>query len=150
MDKYSTFAIVFGQAIKQLRYAEEVSFEKLAELTGIAKATLSKYEDGTKPVSLQALSVICLTLGAELSRVIKHVENKIEFLQSQGVFVVHEKTPGIQMRYELVRSTELAELMYPEIYSEGTCDSNELERKQLAAEGPELDRAGRNQALLNL
>ncbi len=54
---------IFGERLKQLRQERNLSQDKLAELTGISNASISRWETGTNDILSEYLLVLCDFFG---------------------------------------------------------------------------------------
>jgi transcriptional regulator with XRE-family HTH domain len=66
--------LAFGQAVRKLRLAKEISQEKLAELAEIHRTYIGDVERGTRNISLLNMSKIAAALDVPLSRLISEME----------------------------------------------------------------------------
>ena len=57
---------VFGQKVKQLRKAKELSQEDLAEKSGLNRPYISAIEQGKRNVSLEVIEKLAEALGIEI------------------------------------------------------------------------------------
>ena len=54
-----------GAEIKRRRKEKKLTQEQLAEITGIGRTAIAKYELGTIELSISHFSIICAALGCE-------------------------------------------------------------------------------------
>ena len=60
-----------GEKIKELRESKGISQYRLAELTGINRSTINRYENGSiQKISFDNLLKICKTLGVDIKEII--------------------------------------------------------------------------------
>ena len=60
-----------GEKIKELRENKGISQYKLAELTGINRSTINRYENGSiQKISFDNLLKICEALGVDIKEII--------------------------------------------------------------------------------
>lgn len=62
---------MIGNKIKEIREAKGISQYRLAQLTGINRSTIKRYEENTiKKISLDNLIKICNALGIDVKEII--------------------------------------------------------------------------------
>lgn len=60
-----------GEKIKKLRESKGISQYRLAELTGINRSTINRYENGSiQKISFDNLLKICEALGVDIKEII--------------------------------------------------------------------------------
>ena len=60
-----------GEKIKELRESKGISQYRLAELTGINRSTINRYENGSiQKISFDNLFKICEALGVDIKEII--------------------------------------------------------------------------------
>jgi transcriptional regulator with XRE-family HTH domain len=67
-----------GEKLKALRKQKDLTLDKLSELSGVAKATLSRIENGITTGNLNTHLKICDALGFNLGELYKGLENAEE------------------------------------------------------------------------
>lgn len=60
------------------RGAQDVTFDVLAERTGMPKATLSRYFKGTRDIPMSALAAICDGLGLTVLAIIDRAQARLD------------------------------------------------------------------------
>lgn len=65
---------LFGKTIREYRLKENLSQEKLAELSGLHRTYISEVERGERNVSLENIHKICLALKIKLYDVFEKME----------------------------------------------------------------------------
>jgi transcriptional regulator with XRE-family HTH domain len=62
---------MIGKKIKEIREEKGISQYRLAQLTGINRSTIKRYEEGSiKKISLDNLMKICNALGVDIKEMI--------------------------------------------------------------------------------
>ncbi|MFM7457314.1 MAG: helix-turn-helix domain-containing protein [bacterium] len=69
---------IFGQVLKELRSGNNLSQEKLSEITGLDRTYISMLERGIRQPSLSTLSQIADAFKIKTSELIKMLEIKID------------------------------------------------------------------------
>lgn len=67
-----------GNKIKELRKQRKLTLDKLAEMTGVAKATLSRIENGVVGGNIETVRKIAESLGVGLEDLYSSGERKAE------------------------------------------------------------------------
>lgn len=62
---------LFGNTIREYRLKNNLSQEKLAELSGLHRTYISEVERGVRNISLENIHKICLTLNVKVYKVFK-------------------------------------------------------------------------------
>lgn len=73
-----TIEEAFGQVIRELRKANQLSQEKLADLSTLDRSFISLLESGKKQPSLITIFQLAKALNISPSQVLIHVEEKIQ------------------------------------------------------------------------
>lgn len=71
---------VFGQVLRELRVSNQLSQEKLAELTDLDRTYISLLERGQRQPTIRTLFQIAKALNIKPSKIIETVEEKSQFL----------------------------------------------------------------------
>lgn len=74
-----TIEETFGEVIRELRKAKQLSQEKLAEISNLDRSFISLLETGKKQPSLVTIFQLAKALNSSPSRILLAVEEKIRF-----------------------------------------------------------------------
>ena len=108
-----------GEKLKQLRKEKDLTLDKLAELSGVAKATLSRIENGVTTGNLNTHLKICEALRVNLGVLYKGLENAEEKvstfdgknLEETQVFNYDEKVSSIILAKQTGKKKMLPQLL---------------------------------------
>ncbi|MFA5038842.1 MAG: XRE family transcriptional regulator [Candidatus Omnitrophota bacterium] len=108
-----------GEKLKNLRKQKDLTLDKLAELSGVAKATLSRIENGVTTGNLNTHLKICETLGVNLGELYKgleHAEDKVvsfdeKTIKEAEVFSYDEKVSSIILAKQTGKKKMLPQLL---------------------------------------
>jgi transcriptional regulator with XRE-family HTH domain len=108
-----------GEKLKQLRKEKDLTLDKLAELSGVAKATLSRIENGVTTGNLNTHLKICEALRVNLGELYKgleHAEEKVvtfdeKDMQGAEVFNYDEKVSSIILAKQTGKKKMLPQLL---------------------------------------
>lgn len=59
-----------GMAIRKARKRKRMNQEALADLIGVDRTTISKYESGSNPIGISAFLQICEALGVDPAEIL--------------------------------------------------------------------------------
>lgn len=88
IGKFDTAAV--GNRIKMLRQANKMSCEKLAEMIGITRSTLSRYEIGIRTVSAESVCDIAVIFDVSTDYILGSMSTN----SKNAVYMMHE-TSGL-------------------------------------------------------
>jgi transcriptional regulator with XRE-family HTH domain len=108
-----------GEKLKLLRKQKDLTLDKLAEFSGVAKATLSRIENGVTSGNLKTHLKICEALGVNLGELYKGLENAEEkviafdekTIKDAEVFNYDEKVSSIILSKQTGRKRMLPQLL---------------------------------------
>lgn len=108
-----------GEKLKILRKQKDLTLDKLAELSGVAKATLSRIENGVTTGNLNTHLKICEALGVNLGELYKgleRAEDKIvafdeKSIKEAEVFSYDEKVSSIILAKQTGKKKMLPQLL---------------------------------------
>lgn len=80
----------FGEKLKILRKKKDLTLDKLAELSGVAKATLSRIENGVTTGNLKTHIKICEALNVNLGELYKDLEENEEKIATFDEKNIHD------------------------------------------------------------
>lgn len=108
-----------GEKLKQLRKEKDLTLDKLASMSGVAKATLSRIENGVTTGNLNTHLKICETLRVnlgELYRGLENAEDKViafdeKTLPEAEVFKYDEKVSSILLTKQAAHKKMLPQLL---------------------------------------
>ena len=112
-------AIKLGEKLKALRKKKDLTLDKLSELSGVAKATLSRIENGVTTGNLNTHLKICDALGVNLGEFYKGLENAEEkvvafdekTMKDAEVFNYDEKVSSIILAKQTGKKRMLPQLL---------------------------------------
>lgn len=121
-----------GKRVRELRKAKKITLIELAELTGVAQATLSRIETGVMIGTVDSHQKIAKALGLSLAELYSGVDERIQDITYQGKA---ERTPTTlfngKVRCEVLTSQAMKRKMTPVLL---TIDSGaETEAEKLDA-----------------
>ena len=108
-----------GEKLKSLRKTKDLTLDKLAELSGVAKATLSRIENGVTTGNLTTHLKICEALKVNLGELYKGLENPEEKIvvfdekniKDAEVFNYDEKVSSIILSKQTGKKKMLPQLL---------------------------------------
>lgn len=108
-----------GEKLKLLRKQKDLTLDKLSELSGVAKATLSRIENGVTTGNLNTHLKICGALSVNLGELYKGLENAEEkvttfdekTIKDAEVFNYDEKVSSIILAKQTGRKRMLPQLL---------------------------------------
>lgn len=108
-----------GEKLKTLRRSKDLTLDKLAELSGVAKATLSRIENGVTTGNLTTHLKICEALKVNLGELYKGLENPEEKIvafdekniKDAEVFSYDEKVSSIILSKQTGKKKMLPQLL---------------------------------------
>jgi transcriptional regulator with XRE-family HTH domain len=108
-----------GEKLKALRKQKDLTLDKLSELSGVAKATLSRIENGITTGNLNTHLKICDALGVNLGELYKGLENAEEkvvafdekTIKDAEVFNYDEKVSSIILAKQTGKKKMLPQLL---------------------------------------
>lgn len=123
-----------GEKLKLLRKEKDLTLDKLAELSGVAKATLSRIENGVTAGNLNTHLKICDALRVNLGELYKGLENAEEqvtafdekTLKDAEVFNYDEKVSSIILAKQTGKKKMLPQLLMIESQKQTPTEENSL------------------------
>jgi transcriptional regulator with XRE-family HTH domain len=87
IEKKATYSGVFGQVISNLRTAQGIEQEAMAEKMGISQASYSRLENGKATFSIDQMYQASDALGLKVNDLIEKVDNYTSHLAQEGIKV---------------------------------------------------------------
>ena len=87
IEKKTTYSGVFGQVISNLRTAQGIEQEVMAEKMGISQASYSRLENGKATFSIDQMYQASDALGFKVKHLIEKVDNYTSHLALEGIKV---------------------------------------------------------------
>lgn len=92
-DRATTFSVVLGQVICQLRTVRGIPQAGLGNLLGLGQSVVSRIESGVIPLTVDNTARIARILDLRPSELLARVEAGVAVLEKQGVRVLYGRPP---------------------------------------------------------
>jgi len=124
-----------GKRIREIRKAKKITLVELAELTGVAQATLSRIETGVMIGTIDSHQKIAKALGLSVAELYSGMDERIQNVTYQGKA---ERTPTTlfngKIRCELLTSQALKRKISPYVLTLENSTETDLEKLEAGVE----------------